>query len=465
MDTNKKYGVISQKVIQTINAYSMDKLLSEASYVFVGLSGGADSTLLLLFLSDYILEKKFDCKLKALHLNHLIRGIDADNDEAFCKNLCQEIGVEFISKRVDVPKSANDSGEGIEEAARRERYLFFEEETSKVSGKVLVATAHNADDNLETVLLNMFRGSGALGLTGIPPVRDNKYIRPLIELSSMEIRSYLDDNKISYCVDKTNKDINYRRNYLRSEIIPRIRTIYPHPEVMTSRMSALIRSDEDYLRIVSSEISEKYKTFIPLDVIKNNHEAIISRVIRQIYLNVVLDDSSIEAVHFNAIMNLVKNGKNGSKLDLPGNVVVIIINENLVFDISKEDVKPFEYKLHMGENVFENEKFTIVLSYEKYNCSSNINKNFIQKTFDFDKINEDMIVRNRRDGDEYRYGGMKRKLKKLFQDKKIPQRERDALPIICDKNGILWVPGFGQREGTRYISGDKKLFVTYIKNQ
>ena len=220
-------------VKRTISDYMM---LETGENVLVALSGGADSTALLLSL------RELGYPVRAFHLNHCLRGAESDRDEAFCRRLCEKLGVELTVERVDIAAAAGDSA--VEETARRIRYARLEHAAHGAK----IAVAHNADDNLETMLFHLVRGTGAKGLTGIPPVR-GRIIRPLIEVERREIEAFLRERGQDFVTDSTNADTAYTRNRLRQEVVPVLRELNPqaaqaagrdlHAELCTDLCTAL----------------------------------------------------------------------------------------------------------------------------------------------------------------------------------------------------------------------------------
>lgn len=224
-------------------------MLSECGgRVCVALSGGADSVSLLTVLNE--LREQLGTELFACHLNHGLRGEESDRDERFCRGLCEELGVPFYSSKISVSELANKH-ESIEQAARRGRYAFFEEALAHFGADVL-ATAHNANDNAETVLLNMARGTGLKGLCGIPPVRSFaagrfRVIRPLICCERAEIEEFLKERGRSCVTDATNFSEDYTRNKIRLRIIPELKEIDPSVVAVIGRMTRNLRADSEFL--------------------------------------------------------------------------------------------------------------------------------------------------------------------------------------------------------------------------
>ena len=234
------------------SAVKRHKMISQGDMVTVGLSGGADSVALLSFLHKH--KGSLDISLKAAHLNHNLRGEESCHDENFVRQLCRELGITLEIKSVDVAALAKQRGVSLEVCGREERYAFFEEIAE--GGKI--ATAHNATDNIETVLLNMARGSALKGLCGIPPVR-GRLIRPLIFCPREIIESYCQDENLAFVTDSSNNSDVYSRNRVRHQAMPVLRGIQPELERRITEMTELLRLDEDYLSAEAARVIEKIK--------------------------------------------------------------------------------------------------------------------------------------------------------------------------------------------------------------
>ena len=247
----------------TVDENNMHGMIGQG--VLVGLSGGVDSVMLLCFLLEYRRRHGGDYTIAAAHINHGIRGEEAERDAAFCKTICDSLGVELITKAFDVPTIARGSHIGIEESARIVRYSAFDMIISGRDDISTLAVAHNMSDSAETVVFNILRGSGARGASGIRPVRDN-IIRPLIGVSKDEIRSSADSFGLSYVVDSTNLSDDYTRNYIRHEVIPSLSHITPDPERMISRFADNMRSDEDYITSVAEDFVSGHEVILNRDL-------------------------------------------------------------------------------------------------------------------------------------------------------------------------------------------------------
>ncbi len=430
--------------------------------VVVGFSGGGDSVLLLLALLN--LKKSYDFPLAAIHVNHGIRGEEADYDQSFSEEFCRYLCVPYFSKRVDVPLYSGTRKIGTEEAARELRYAAFEEIISSHPEYNTVATAHNATDNTETVVFNILRGSGARGLSGIAPKR-GKIIRPIIYIPKEKITAFLSENRIPYVTDSTNNSLDYTRNYIRHKILPEFKVLNGDYESSVTKITAAIREDESFINSIADEFIEKnYKCGrMFCDLLRSQPKALLFRVLRGMAEKVGI--SSLERVHVAKIMELLCRGGNFS-FDVPMGFRFISEYGFCFFEkksdrIEKLTVNDKAYPLTLGANIVEDLGVVITLSYDKTEIfSSNVYKFSIQVKLPFDIILNDLYVRTKKDGDSYFYGGMTRSVKKLFSDKKIPKEKRMRMPVVCDKSGILWIPGFGVRCTGDDTRAENPLWVT-----
>lgn len=428
------------------------------SGVGVGFSGGADSVLLLIFLRK--LQKELSFPLKALHVNHMIRENTADRDENFSKEFAEFLGIECEVLRADVPAFAERNKLGTEEAARKIRYDFFASAVLDNADINAIATAHNSTDNLETFIFNLMRGSGSRGLSAIAPMRDN-VIRPLIYVSKEDVVKLLTDAKIPFVTDETNFSTEYTRNYIRHEILPKLKRLTPHPEDMSNKAISNLRADAEYLDTLATEHYEKaskdgkVKAFI----LKEFHPAILSRILQIMCRE--YGSPALESVHVKKICELLDKGGD-FEVDIPGGAS-FISKEGVCFisDKAIRDKNIFsEHKLKDGFNEIPELSVAIAVSDTKNeDFSSNVYKKSMQVNLNSAIITGELSVRTKKDGDAYFYGGMTRKLKKLFCDKKIPVSVRERTPVITDDKGIIWVPGFGVRDDHPEHKTDKWLTV------
>lgn len=442
--------MIYQNLLKTIENYSM---LDGVKSVLLGFSGGADSTALLHYMTEFA-----NIKVYAVHVNHGIRGQEAMRDQNFCTDMCNRYGIPLFIEIIDVPKLAEESGLSVEETARNERYRIFDE-LCNLHNIDRIMTAHNSDDNIETVIFNMARGTSLHGLCGIPPIRGN-IIRPLIECSKVDIIDYCNRNNLDYVTDSTNNDNMYTRNFIRNEIAPKLKILNPSIDTAVTRMCKLLRTDDNYF---NSEVSA-----IPDDITRSKlaalHDSILSRWLVRKYES-LNSNGFLGNDHIRKLMDMVRNGY-PKKINLPGKINFIMSDNDIYFEknlINEKKSIPKTY-LKSGKNHIDGSNFTIfVVDNEKdIKLIKNIYKLFIYKVFNFDRIIGYIYIRSRQDGDKYKFGGMTRNVKKLLCDRRIPQYERDSIPFICDDNGILWIPGFDVRNDVKIQNeNEKKLYIAY----
>lgn len=434
---------VYQSMSRAIDENNMLSIIKNG--VGIGFSGGADSVLLLIFFRKLQQESIFS--LKALHVNHLIRETTADRDEAFSMEFAKALEIDYECHRANVPEFAEKNKLGTEEAARKIRYDFFDSIVKKDDRIDAIATAHNSTDNLETLIFNLMRGAGSRGLSGIAPVRDN-IIRPLIYVSKEDVVKLLSDSEIPFVTDETNFSVEYTRNYIRHEILPKLKRLASRPEEMSNKAIANLRMDSEYLDDLATERYEQISVDgkIKALLLKELHSAILVRILRIMCHK--YGAPMLERVHFEKIRELLNVGGD-FEVDIPGGAA-FVSKDSLCFITNKGEVNNtpyFEYVLNDGINEIPELNLAIALSNSKTeDFSSNVYKKSIQVNLNSAIIVGKLSVRTKKDGDSYFYGGMTRKLKKLFCDRKIPISVREKTPVITDEKGIVWVPGFGVRD-------------------
>ena len=440
------------RICEFIEKHAMRKRIEGG--VLVGFSGGADSIFLLAFLNEYKKRCGLDFKILAVHVNHSIRGDEADFDEELSRRHAQSLGIDFISKKVDAKAYASENKLCLEEAARNLRYEIFADIIQSRSDISAIAIAHNANDNFETVLFNMMRGTGLRGISGISPIRDD-IIRPILEITKDEITALLDAEGIKYACDSTNLSCDYSRNYIRHELIPKFKRLNENPENMISRLSESLREDNSFIESCAFEFCQENSVSgkIPLEKLLALHKSLLARVILNMAKNARV---SLERVHISKIIELLPT--KSFKVSLP-KTYEFIAESGYAYISEREEDEDFSFKLTLGENRFPGFDDIIILSEEKYKeTSPKVYKIAIQASFNFDIIQNELILRSKMEGDSYRAGGITRKLKKLFNDKNVPPTQRKRVPIICDGEGILYVAGYKVRDGA---SGNK-LHLTIL---
>ena len=434
--------MISQKFNELVEQYAM---LPPGSRVLCACSGGADSTALL-----HLLHQNADLYVVCAHFNHRLRGAESDRDEAFVRAMCEKLGVECICGSDDVAAYAADRHMGIEQAARELRYAFLER-TAASCGYDRIATAHHAEDNAETVLLNLTRGSGLRGLSGIPPVRGN-IIRPLLSATRGEILDYLAENGISFVEDSSNDRDDCARNRIRHRVLPLLQEENPAAVEHICAASALARRDEEYLNACAEHFIEKYfkdgalyaPEFLALS------ESVGTRVLR-------LTLGQLSASHIAAVYALCRSGNAHGAVGLPGRRIRLERDRLLLSDagVARIERRP----VPEGETRLEEQRLVIrryhVGKYEE------IHNSFNTFFFQCGSIRDMICVASRAPGDSVRLlgRGCTKTLKKLFSEAKLPLEERERTPVLYDASGVIAVYGFGVAERCAAREGDEAICI------
>ena len=328
--------------LQTIDKTILDfNMLKPMDSVLVAVSGGPDSIALVLSLLSL---KKKDISIGIAHLNHLLRGEESTRDETFVKNFALKLDLPFHCKQKDVAAYAKKHKLSVEEAGRDVRYNFFNYLSDRHK-YTKIATGHTKDDNAELVLINLLRGTGPKGLSGIPPIRDNKFIRPLIKISKKQIFKFLSKKKQDYMIDSSNKNRMYLRNRIRNELMPHLQSEY-NPEIINGldRLSHILRQEEIYLCF---ETDKQFKTCLIKEdassvvfsktLLGQLHPALLNRVLREAIRKIKLNLKRISLLHMNDIIDFCFSMSSGTSLDLPGQIRVYK-NKDMI--ILKKETKP-----------------------------------------------------------------------------------------------------------------------------
>ncbi len=415
--------------------------LDKGKKYLLGLSGGADSVCLfhLLLMGGY--------RFAAAHINHNIRGEEAGRDEDFCRGLCEKHGIEFYSASLDVPAMAKTAGESLEEAARNARYAFFEEVMRAEQIPVLL-TAHNADDNAETLLLSLTRGCSPSGAGGIAPQRKLPFgvvERPLLGFAKKDIVDFCNENSFLFVTDRTNSDTSYPRNRIRSNVLPELEAINPAFLAAFARFTESARLDSEFL----DREAEKFADTLELSTLASLPYPIASRALA---LAAHRAGAEPEAFHIEKMIEMAKEG-HGS-ISLPGSVSAEATGGRIVFSAETREKKSSGYPdfepvtLKIGENPLFQGKL-ILVNGKQTNVSSQVYNFSTSALINTDKIKGQLYARPRREGDRILIRGMHRSVKKLISEKAshIELSKRRALPVICCGEEIVWVPFLDVADG------------------
>lgn len=434
----------------------------EGTPILLAISGGADSVCLFHLLNDYC--KISGSPLSLAHVNHMIRGKDAERDRDFCKDLAKKHGVPFYLLEADVPRLAKEKGTGLEEEARNVRYEFFDK-IMKENGIPLLATAHNATDNAETVIFNLVRGSGTKGLCGIPPVRDfsiGKIVRPLLSEEKSIILEYCRENGYDFVTDETNLDVSYSRNRIRNNVLPELLAINKNAIKNISRGSDILLLTEEYMDSKANDFIKSHDGKIKATELSSLDTALAGRIVSKLLSRAF----SPAEIHILDVLALAKSNVPHSRISLPSGFYAVIENGylNLEKDVGEDIPLPLDVKLSMGKNVILNGEMTVFIencknSIKSHEDAKNIYKKSTSNFISFDTMENGLFVRRKEDGDKILTFGMHKKLKKLFCERKIPLKLRNELPVFYSRDEIVWVPYVASRDNDK-----KDLKITLYHN-
>ncbi|OGO76748.1 MAG: tRNA lysidine(34) synthetase TilS [Clostridiales bacterium GWB2_37_7] len=454
-------------VKSTIEKHNMIK---NGDTVVVGVSGGADSLCLLHVLKS--LSNVLDIRLFAVHLNHMFRGLDAKNDADFVEQICLEWNIPFKIETFDVPAYAKQQGLSPEEAGREIRYKLFREAKEQMKANK-IAVAQNSNDNVETILMRLIRGTGLEGLKGIDAVRDD-IIRPLLDSDRQSIEKYCRENDLDPRVDKTNLEPIYLRNKIRLELLPYLKENFnPNLNEALTRMAQVVREENEYLERQTEEYLESMGRVqencitIETEKLKQLHPAMQKRLLRKGIEKLATSLNGFEYKHFQGMIEMLDKST-GAAIELPKSLKAYISYENLIIckKIEKPDKKCY-YKLKYNyDNLIGELASNISIKLIDSSEMLTIPKSCSTVYLDADKIKNELILRSRETGDVISPIGMKgsKKLKDYFIDKKVPKEKRDQVLLLTDGNEIIWIPGSIISEKYKVTSNTQKVIVLSCNN-
>ena len=445
--------------------------LPDASAYLVAFSGGADSRLLLELTLRALLERHGEegrSRVAAAHLHHGIRGAEADRDLDFCRDVCDGLGIELIAARADIPAMAAEDGESLETAARRARYAFFARVTAERGIPVLL-TAHHADDNLETVLDRLLRGSGLRGMGGIPPSRplndaagSPTVHRPLLEWTKRDVLEACRRMELAFITDSTNLETDHTRNRLRHTVLPALEEIAGAgiPQRAAARLSRTAREDESCLWGLAEAALEAHVSEIgdglPLAVLQSQYPSISKRMMAILYERRTAEthprdeSSTLSAAHLEALCRLIGKGIPESAVTLPRGAEARIRGEWLYIrpaEAFAESPAPGPVSLETGRTPF-GPNVTVEVEDSSVTLPPREGPTVYASAVFPITLPLPLIARPRETGDTILSHGMHKKIKKLLCDKNIPPHLRDRIPLICLPGGEpLWFPSVAFRDG------------------
>ena len=414
--------------------------------VLIGLSGGADSVCLLTVLRE--LADTFSLSLGAFHVNHGIRGEEADRDEAFSEELCERFGIPFYGVKVPVPELSREWQTGLEEAGRRVRYETAERLATE-HGYDKIALAHHRNDVAETLLFHLFRGSSVSGLASIPAKRD-RIIRPLLSCEREEIEGYLAERGISYCTDTTNEETEYTRNKIRHRIVT-----VAKEDINAGAVRHMAETAEecaelcDYLEAETERLCENAEVSgtqwsFPVSLLAKEHGVLQKRVIHRLIGEAAGSKRDITRDHVEAVRELLYS-QSGSRVSLPYGLIagrdfdrIFIRSGSEVAEEPRPETQvteiPGEYCLGAGG---------VFLRFRIFSCKKNaeIPKNEYTKWFDYDKIRGTLCLRTYREGDRIGLKSGSKTVKSVWVEQKVPVEQRAMRVLLADEEQVIWIPG------------------------
>jgi tRNA(Ile)-lysidine synthase len=467
---------LQERVLRALRGHALS---GAGSRVLVALSGGADSVALLHLIRD--LDARGDLTLAgAAHLNHLLRGADAEADEAFCAALAARLEIPFLAGRVDVAALARQEKRSVEDAARRARYTFLEDAADRVSADA-IAIAHTRDDQAETFLLRVLRGSGTRGLGGIRP-RVGRVIRPLLDVDRAELRQFLAERAEPYREDRSNDDVTILRNRVRHELLPLLESRFsPGITDVLAREATLAQQDEDFLcrqaiesarRIVlTSEDNGDEGLRIDARALRSTHRALGSRVAHDVLCRLA-GARSVSFDHVERLLALAELEVGDGVLCLPGQHAVrqgdvILLRPGR--PARRVEANSFTFLLSIPGEV-QSLPHGWAIAAELSSMGAPADKRLSARGKEVaiaaGAVALPLGIRNRRPGDRFHPLGAPggRKLQDFMVDRKVPRTERDTLPLVVDAlDRIVWVVGQSVGEGFRVLDPSQGVIFLKVK--
>lgn len=441
-------------VESTVQKYQMT---APGQKVLCALSGGVDSVCMTHALAA--LRGRLGIVVCAAHFSHGIRPGSAQSERSLALRLCASLGIDLLYEAGDIPALARERGLSLEEAARIARYDFLRRAAQR-SGSDRIATAHHRDDNCETVLLNLIRGSGTVGLGGIPPVRGG-IIRPLIACSRAQIEEYAVQNGLRWAQDESNFDQSVPRNRLRHTVMPALRQINPQADACMARASELARLDGEYLLECARALADQAQlrggeVSIAAGLLAKAHPAVSGRAIRLLYVRAGGREGAFTLRHAQAVLDLCAAECPSASADLPGGICAARRYEALVFSAAAGKETLPCLRLTRGVPVQWGE-WTL--------CFAPANPESWPMTawLAAEGTENGLFVRPRAEGDIIDLPGGRKSLKKFMIDRKIPQKDRDRTPVLCDNKKVRAI--FWDRAYTAEKEGGQAVAVAARRNE
>ncbi len=454
------------KVKRWINKH---KLLIENEKILVACSGGPDSLALLHMFETFRLE--YNIKIFAAHVDHMFRGAESANEAAFVVDFCKRHHITCYHRAIDVPKFIKETGLSTQDAARHLRYEYLRSIARELGG-AKIATGHHMDDQAETVLLHLLRGSGSAGIRGMQPSSDN-IIRPLLPVSKAEVIEYCRCYNLQPQFDSSNLKTDYLRNRIRISLLPELEKQYNVAiKDALCRTAAIVGEEHDFIQKTAKELwsqvatCQQGKLFVEAKKMAPIHSAVKREIIR---LAIEKKQGSLQGINFyhvETLLELLSSGRVGSMIQLPAGLVAyksydgMYLGGNEIIPPTKKEYSGQKLEIPGDTTIPElgiriNTEITDAIDHAH---QANVG------VFDWSTLSPPIFVRRRLDGDKFQPSGFhgNKKLKDFFIDAKVPREARDSTPIICDSKGIIWVGGYRQAEGSKMTSKTEKILTIKI---
>ena len=452
---------IDSEVLTFIQSH---KLLAPGDRVLVAVSGGPDSVALLHLLYD--LREELELRLEVAHLQHGIRGAEAQEDARFVAELAQKLGLPFHLKEVNLRQIKSAAGKGnLEALARAERYRFFEAVARERNlGKI--ATAHTQDDQAETVLMWLLRGSGLKGLGGMPPTHQLDgtniesascpvVIRPLLGVSRTEIEEYLNERHLTFRLDRSNQDLSFLRNWIRLKLIPQLKEkMDRNLPSRLAQQAELIREEDDLLDALANAAINEIRTAEGMNrgsLLK--HSKAMQRRLLRLWIEATRGHlRGLDFQHIEALLDLIADGPPQGRLSIPGGWQLVKEYETLRLEKQSrrmgQQCACYSYALQIGEDLHIHEAGLMIQTRAISLPLPSLPDNLTEAVFDVASLAADLTLRNFRHGDRFQPLGMAghKKVKELFIEKKLPLVVRASLPLLLLGDEVIWIPGYGRSE-------------------
>ena len=443
-------------------------LIQHGDCVLVGLSGGPDSVCLLHALAK--LRKMIPFTLFSAHLNHNLRGMDANRDAGFAMSFSKELDVHCLVKSENVAMVAKEQKLSIEAAGRLCRYRFLDEVADKI-GADKIAVGHHLNDQAETMLMHLIRGTGLTGLTGMRPHR-GRLIRPLLSVSREEVLAYCDANELTYCDDDTNNQPDVLRNKIRLELIPVIQAYNPQIIRSLGRTASLLQNDEAALDQLSQQALDKYmikeedEMTFSAAALREQPDAILSRILRKAVSRVQTTDKTLQYDQVNNLITAVRQCVQEKWFHLPGEIQVRV-TESQVIVMRKERTQPNIASMtpvwlkQNGITWLPGRRGTILCRRTRAAHPVLFETDPMNQVISADNLTKDLVIRHRKQGDNWRPLGLDgtKSLKRALIDLKVPRVERDQVLLVCHGDEIIWVVGYQISESVRVTQKTKQLLI------